>query len=309
MYVWINHLYKRTNHYINPNRDLQNYKKGIPNGIRLANFGTTNSYYAFKSHDELGIKSFNFALNCESIEMDLDILKEYASHLTKGCIVILQLNFCVCIYRRNKLDESRKAWIILPQRNHIKVSLKQRFKNVFSVSPIDIKKISRIIFDVDDNSLENLKFVDKKKSVKNAEDMIKCWTTLFNIESLKTSNLGEQNLEEIQFNTEKVEEFMRFCQSNEFYPVLACTPIGKDLNSYISDKFGNITLDAIEKKAKRLNVPFLNYRKDDRFQNELSLFMDGGYKMTRRGSMKYLKILLNDIHRYYHLPISNKTLN
>ena len=91
VYMVVNILYKRTNHYRNPDRDLENYRQGVPCGIRLANFGTTNSFYAFCAHNTLGVKSFNFALNCESVEFDVDILKHYAVHLTKGCVVILHL--------------------------------------------------------------------------------------------------------------------------------------------------------------------------------------------------------------------------
>lgn len=44
VYMVVNILYKRTNHYRNPDRDLENYRQGVPCGIRLANFGTTNSF-------------------------------------------------------------------------------------------------------------------------------------------------------------------------------------------------------------------------------------------------------------------------
>lgn len=59
VYMVVNILYKRTNHYRNPDRDLENYRQGVPCGIRLANFGTTNSFYAFCAHNTLGVKSFN----------------------------------------------------------------------------------------------------------------------------------------------------------------------------------------------------------------------------------------------------------
>lgn len=308
-YLWLNHAYKRTNHYINPNRDLQSYIKGVPKDIRLANFGTTNSYYAFKSHDVLGINSFNFALNCESVELDLDILKHYASHLAKGCIVILHLNFCVSIYRRNLLDESRKLWAVLPGKNHINVSFKQRLKHWFPISPFDIKRMARVFFDVDDNSYENRYYVDAAKAKDIAADMAKCWINLFHLESMHTSNLGKANQKEIEFNIAQIEEFIHFCQQHGFYPVIACTPFGKKLNSYVSDEFDYATLGGIESKAQKMGVPFFNYRKDERFQNELSLFMDGCYKMTEHGSKKYLKILLNDVRDFYHLSVCNQSLS
>jgi hypothetical protein len=34
VYMVVNILYKRTNHYCNPDRDLENYRRGVPCGIR-----------------------------------------------------------------------------------------------------------------------------------------------------------------------------------------------------------------------------------------------------------------------------------
>lgn len=33
VYMVVNILYKRTNHYRNPDRDLENYRQGVPCGI------------------------------------------------------------------------------------------------------------------------------------------------------------------------------------------------------------------------------------------------------------------------------------
>lgn len=309
VYMVVNILYKRTNHYRNPDRDLENYRQGVPCGIRLANFGTTNSFYAFCAHNTLGVKSFNFALNCESVEFDVDILKHYAVHLTKGCVVILHLNFCVSMYRCNKLNESRKAWDVIPHGGQIKTSLRQRLAHLFPIAPWQCKKALRLLIDVESNETEAYKYVSASQSVKNAKEMAVCWINLFGLQSLQTGEIGEANQREVEFNTFKVVEFVDFCHKQGFLPVVACTPLGRDLNSYVSDAFGDATLGGIERKMKERGVPFLNYRKDERFQSELSLFTDGGYKLSRRGSLKYMKILLADVQSFYETVINNKSLN
>lgn len=309
VYMVVNILYKRTNHYRNPDRDLENYRQGVPCGIRLANFGTTNSFYAFCAHNILGVKSFNFALNCESVEFDVDILKHYAVHLTKGCVVILHLNFCVSMYRCNKLNESRKAWDVIPHGGQIKTSLRQRLAHLLPVAPWQCKKALRLLIDVESNETEAYKYVSASQSAKNAKEMAVCWINLFGLQSLQTGEIGEANQREVEFNTFKVVEFVDFCCKQGFLPVVACTPLGCDLNSYVSDAFGDATLGGIERKMKERGVPFLNYRKDERFQSELSLFTDGGYKLSRRGSLKYMKILLADVQSFYETVINNKSLN
>lgn len=309
VYMVVNMLYKRTNHYRNPNRDLENYRRGVPGGMRLANFGTTNSYYAFCAHKALGVKSFNFALNCESVEFDVEILKHYAAHLAKGCVVVLHLNFCVSMYRCNKLDESRKAWDVIPHGDQIKVFLRRRLAHLFPVAPWQCKKAVRLLIDVESNETEVYKYVSASQSAKNAEGMAACWINLFGLQSLQTAEIGEANQREVEFNTMKVVEFVNFCRKQEFLPVVACTPLGRDLNSYVSDAFGDAALGGIEREMKEMGVPFLDYRKDERFQSELSLFIDGGYKLSHRGSLKYMKILLADVGSFYKIVINNKSLN
>lgn len=209
VYMVVNILYKRTNHYRNPDRDLENYRQGVPCGIRLANFGTTNSFYAFCAHNTLGVKSFNFALNCESVEFDVDILKHYAVHLTKGCVVILHLNFCVSMYRCNKLNESRKAWDVIPHGGQIKTSLRQRLAHLLPVAPWQCKKALRLLIDVESNETEAYKYVSASQSAKNAKEMAVCWINLFGLQSLQTGEIGEANQREVEFNTFKGVEIGR----------------------------------------------------------------------------------------------------
>ena len=309
VYMTVNILYKYTNHYRNSNRDLENYRQGVPYGIRLANFGTTNSLYAFCAHKTLGVKSFNFALNCESVEFDVDILKHYANHLDKGCVVVLHLNFCVSMYRCNKLDESRKAWEVIPSKNRIYYSVWQLFMHFFPVAPWQYKKMARLLVDVENNQSEIYKYASENQSVKNAKIMTKGWLDLFSLHSLQSSDIGEKNRNEVSFNTAKVVEFVEFCRKQGFLPVVVCPPMGCDLNSYVSKEFVHATLGGIERKVREMGIPYFDYRRDERFQNELSLFIDGGYKLTHRGSMKYMKLLLADVQPFYGIPINNRTLN
>ena len=77
----------------------------------------------------------------------------------------------------------------------------------------------------------------------------------------------------------------------------------------MSGAFGDATLGGMERKRKERGVPFLNFRKDERFQSELSLFTDGGYKLSSRGSLKYMKMLRADVQSFYEAVINNKSLN
>ena len=105
IYIFLNQLYKRTNHYKNIVSKQNDYLAGVPSHIRIANFGSTYSWQAFSAHKNYKISSFNFALPCESIEFDNSLLKHYFSRLAHHCIIVFHIAPCATLYRINMLNE------------------------------------------------------------------------------------------------------------------------------------------------------------------------------------------------------------
>lgn len=306
IYIFLNQLYKRTNHYKNIVSKQNDYLAGVPSHIRIANFGSTYSWQAFSAHKNYKISSFNFALPCESIEFDNSLLKHYFSRLAHHCIIVFHIAPCATLYRINMLNESNKKWGILPSPNTIKVTFIERIKHYFPLFPFNLKKTLRILADIPPTT--DCSFTTNRNAYQNAQNMAKTWINLFKLTSLKTNNIGETNKKNIIYNSKQVEDFFAFCQENNFLPVLAIPPFSKELNEHFSHEFEEQTLGAIFKIAKSKNIPILNYRLNKRFQAQTSLFTDGCFTLNMYGSSIYLKMLFHDIQEFYHIPVNNQSL-
>ncbi len=306
IYIFLNQLYKRTNHYKNIVFKQNDYLAGVPSHIRIANFGSTYSWQAFSAHKNYKMSSFNFALTCESIEFDNCILKYYSQKLDSHCIIILHLVPIVTLYRINMRNESLKKWGILPNPNAIKVTFIERIKHYFPLFPFNLKKALRIFVDVP--PVKDCSLATNKAAYQNAQNIAKTWINLFKLSSLKTKDIGGTNKKNIIYNSKQVEDFFAFCQENNFLPVLAIPPFSKELNEHFSHEFEEQTLGAIFKIAKSKNIPVLNYRLNKRFQAQTSLFTDGCFTLNMYGSSIYLKMLFHDIQEFYHIPVNNQSL-
>lgn len=306
IYIFLNQLYKQTNHYKNIALKQNDYLAGVPSHIRIANFGSTYSWQAFSAHKNYRISSFNFALPCESLEFDNCLLRYYFSKLAHHCIIVLHIAPCATMYRINMLNESHKKWGILPSSNAIKVTFIERIKHHFPLFPFNLKKTLHILTDIP--SAKDCSFITNENAYQSAQNLAKTWINLFKLTSLKTNNIGETNKKNVIYNSKQVEVFLTFCLENDFLPVIAIPPFSKELNKHFSDEFEEQTLGSIFKIAQSKNIPILNYRKDKRFQEQTSLYTDGCFTLNMYGSSIYLKKLFHDIQKVYHIPVNNQSL-
>ena len=146
--------------------------------------------------------------------------------MTKGCVVILHLNFCVSMYRCNKLNESRKAWDVIPHGGQIKTSLRQRLAHLLPVAPWQCKKALRLLIDVESNETEAYKYVSAKPISKECKGDGGLLDKSFGLQSLQTGEIGEANQREVEFNTFKVVEFVDFCCKQGISSCSGMHPVG-----------------------------------------------------------------------------------
>ena len=73
------------------------------------------------------------------------------------------------MYRCNKLNESRKAWDVIPHGGQIKTSLRQRLAHLLPVAPWQCKKALRLLIDVESNETEAYKYVSASQSDKEMQ--------------------------------------------------------------------------------------------------------------------------------------------
>lgn len=98
LYVVLNILYRHTESYRNRNVTKRRFLDGVPNNLKVANFGSNYMMYAFDNYRELNISGFNFSMPAQSLEIDEALLHQYSPHFSKGCIVIFGVAACVPFY-------------------------------------------------------------------------------------------------------------------------------------------------------------------------------------------------------------------
>lgn len=252
------------------------YFLGIPYNLSMVNTGSTFSQFAFNNYRELKINGCNMALQHNSLENDFGILKKYYSHLCPKAIVAITLAPCVMMYR--SFHQNNGSCLS-------KSAIKSKIKST----------LGRFNYgDVTD--YYPLAYSDKLAN-KHISELAQGWKTLFSLANLKESNLSNENIKNIQFNTIILSKMIAFCYSHDFVPIIVITPMSNILNQYFSDDFVNTALlNPLNKAIENSHsVHILNYRKDPQFCNHNSFYLDGGFRLSKLGSKVFMRRFLIDL--------------
>lgn len=303
-FLMLNWLYKRTNAYQNQFVTIRGYLDGVPDNLKMACFGSTYAKFAFNALDELNIQGFNFSLDAECLQCDKELLEQYAGKLSPGCVVVFGVAACVACCKEEEL-------VVLNYKSYFKVLDKRRLPKTLSHSirywlgyhfPLirNLKQAIRIFLDV-----PLIKDVVERYPVccsalqgkENMNGMAQGWIQLFHLPDLKQANLSEENDKQIDINTSTLIEMIEYSRKMGWNPVIVIIPSSAELNSHFSDQFVDATLLKMVREAQEAtHVCALDYRKDSAFQHDPSLFVDGGFRMSKYGSVKFIRHLISDLN-------------
>lgn len=300
----LNHAYKRTNHYSNQFLTTYDIRKGVPNDIQIAVFGSTYTKFGFNSFKDLEINGFNFSLDAEPLECDSILLDQYHKHISPNAVVVFTLAACAAC---SKYEEVVK----LNPLNYFHVMEYKRtpkcicnLKNIFKYNlpllchPKCIRyllKDEMLLTNVTDKAPY---ICDANKRKESINSLVRVWLNMFNLSDLKSTNLPDKIREQVKTNTDVLIDIIRQAIDKGYKPALVILPLSGTLNGYFSDAFVNLTLGKmIEAATMQCEIPCLDYRKHEDFQNEESFYIDGGFKMSQIGSLHFTKIVLKDLRK------------
>lgn len=312
MYIALNVLYKRTNHYKNSLLTSPTLTDDVPTDIKLAVFGSTYAQYAFSSMWQMGLnRTHNFALPCESSEADLVKLRYFADYLAPNCVIAITLAPCNTLYHWGQLNEGLKHYGFMPKKEKKDWKLLSYIKYHLPLFPLNIRKAARIIRDSKRvKSIYELvpqRVFSDEQTTKNAQKMAEIWIKLFGLVDLKEKISRPENIHEVETNTAIITQMVDFCHEKGFRPVIVVPPFAAKLNACFSDEYIQSTLGQVYEKARQRKVNIYDYRKDDRFQNNSGLFADGVFLLNQYGSEKFVKCLFDQMQTEgFHL--NNETL-
>lgn len=303
-FLMLNWLYKRTNAYQNQFVTIRGYLDGVPDNLKMACFGSTYAKFAFNALDKLNIQGFNFSLDAECLQCDKEVLEQYSDRLSPGCVVVFGLAACVTFCKEEEVVaiNYRKYFKVLEKRRlpkKLSRSIKYRLGYHFPLTH-NLKQAIRIFLDV-----PLIKDVVERYPVccsalqtpKNMKDMAQGWIKMFRLPDLKQANLSEENNRRMKTNTSVLTEMIEFCQQKGWKPVIVITPSSAELNKHFSDQFVEATLlTMVHEVQQTTGVYAFDYRKDVAFQHDPSLFVDGGFRMSKYGSVKFIRQLIRDLN-------------
>ena len=301
IFIGLNVFYKQTDYFKWQHLDLKDYWQGVPEPLDCGAFGSTYALYAFQAMPQYHSNNrfFNFSLNAESIEQDYLLFNKYKSHFNKGAFVLFTLAPCVCYYTYEESPQYNLYFLLSHKElPNFKLSRFIRFKFPLLY---DFKQIFRSLkFLLNDQkqelSLDALfpQSVSEEVAKMNMKGMAEGWMHLFRLPNLREKNQDELNERVLKENADYFKSMIDDCIQHEMIPVIVITPLAKELIHYFGKPFLDhgmyqLIRDAIGTHQVRL----LDYLYDADFQDNRSLFADGGFRLNYAGSSLLCKKIMN----------------
>ena len=301
MYIALNVLYKRTNHYKNSLLTSPTLTDDVPTDIKLAVFGSTYAQYAFGSMVQMGLdRAYSFALPCESSEADLVKLKYFSDKMSPGCVVAITLAPCNTLYHWGQLNEGLKHYGFMPRKEKRDWDLLSYIRYRLPLFPLNIRKAARIVKDTPKQKsiydLNKQHSYSDEQIIKNANKMADIWMKLFSLSNLKDAISNPSNINEVKANTAIIVRMVDYCKEHGFRPVIVVPPFLGKLNDYFSSDFIQSTLGSVFDEARKKGVSIYDFREEVRFQTNPGLYTDGVFLLNQYGSERFVKCLLSKMN-------------
>lgn len=264
-------------------------------------FGSSYCRYGLTlGEDEVG---FNFGVSAQFLYYSDKMLREYAVSClrNKGTVFLIIADLVFAEVGRGKYKAERYPLILSKESLGDEYSLVNYLKMRF---PLFYKPKIKVLISSMIHRLSN-RFDSLQENELNYDQTLgqakkRCasWCRQFGLKDT-VSDIVEPELE-LKFSETRaiLTGMIQFCLDNGFNPILVVTPVSKAMNDCLSEAFMNRVLFDNIRKANIQNVPFLNYLRDERFQ-DISLYANNADFLNARGRKLFTNVLLNDTKNFH----------
>ena len=138
--------------------------------------------------------------------------------------------------------------------------------------------------------------VSKEVAKMNMKGMAEGWMHLFRFDNLKEKNRDVMNEKALKANTSYLKAMIDDCIQHEIVPVIVITPLAKELTNYFGKAFlDNGMYKLIQEAVGTHQIRLLNFLYDADYQNNRSLFADGGFRLNNAGSSLLCKKIMKEL--------------
>jgi len=261
------------------------------NEVEIANLGSSHGAYDF-TYDGLtedGFSCFNFGHVSQTFQYDLALLKEYGSHLRRGCLVFLPVSY---FSFNNETVNETEAQALSVKYYHCLSPQNIPDYDLFT----DIVTTRLPILSAGEDILKLLPDANLSLTVLASGETGDVDVTVFTDRAAQRYDRHFNNKEEL-FLPEREEELtalIEYCKEHGFTPVLITTPFSSYYNDPVSEEFLNRFHSTVNRIADDTDVNYYDYSHDDRFCENLALFSDSDH-LNPEGAQYFMEILEKEV--------------
>lgn len=292
----LNYFYLQTNTYKNSiiNNDTSKFAF-VPDKLKIINFGSSHGRDGFVYQDYGDKLAFNFALSSQTLNYDFNVMRNYEKCFQKDTVVFIPVSYFSLYWEEFDKDfESRnkKYYDFLAAKYIDNCNRKYFYLNKFlPVMTLENADISKALFEK--VSLIDINKDNRFRVATDIEDLEKSARLTYenHISSFKPNNPV--------INTrqgESLENILKLCKTNNWQAILVTTPFLDIYNKCYPDEFFICFTKDIQYFAEKYQVPYLDYSRDERFENNLQLFANPDH-LNLQGGKLFTSIVMEDIKK------------
>lgn len=268
----LNRRYEETNHWKKENNVWKfNF---VPNGIQLANFGSSHGELGFKYDKFPQYTAFNFGLGSQRYFWDYGLLRQYADRFAPGAVVLLPVSY-FGITGRGNYDDMRPRYYRFLRREYF-----DRWDTMEAVRYAKLPVLSagtNILRCIKDIPPEHIDVFAIRTSHLEGEALRRY---CLNKHQQWTSPQYEGGEEGYRQNLLELCQLVEFCLERGLRPVLITTPICTVLNDIYAedgDFFPTFYRFIADMQSQFPGLSHFDYSHDPEFSPKVELFADGDH--------------------------------
>ncbi|MFC2149402.1 hypothetical protein ACFLQ8_01750 [Candidatus Auribacterota bacterium] len=282
----LNYFYVNTNGY-KARVGIQKFED-VGHDLEIINFGSSHGMRSL-DYGKLESRTFNFALPSQSLYYDYQLLNRYAGHLSDNCVVLIVLSYFS--FGSNKVvvdSDNSRYYSLLSKKSIYDYSFSNYFK--YKLFPIFTAKESLFcIFNDKKSADDHIKMISSNMYQENELDDVGKKRADFIGRTVDAGNY--------KGNSEYLVKMIGLCRERKLIPIMVVTPYTRYFNSHVSKKpYYKEFYRIADQVSKKYGVPFLDYSRDELFEDRTDLFMDADH-LNLKGRVMFTEILLKDIEK------------
>lgn len=284
LFMPVNNFVKHSHDY-NINHTILAFKKH-PYPVDIINLGTSHSMYGY-NFKPTGLSHLDLALPAQTIQYDFKLLREYGKYLKPDGVVIISIsqitfanstaNYVGNYYNvldRKEIEPFRLidyySYLYLPGLNS------GRFNSALS------------------GKLKNFKWNAHQPWANNGKNYSE--RKYEHVEAQYNEAVENNSIEQ---NVKQLREMVDYCSEKGYRVILTMEPVHQSYQEYFNEEVMN-RLVFQYLKALELDVPFLNYMSDQRFEDNKDYFIDPDH-LNKEGRKMFSWIVYKDLKKLGYL--------